>query len=279
VCLHRTEETKISTDMIGFPREVYESLRTHARAILYPSTSHPHEHLPKDAMEEEGQILLLPEKDETEQEQLDQGQFPAISRRFLIKTRHVILGALVVFCCLLIPIFIVRHARTRSTVWTSCGDTPETARERGCQFDTTGWAWQTPECYDASLSAEFAEWEPWIFWTSKHGNESVPREVAYLGERSLWTTWHFHIVHCTFGWRKLHRAYEAGWIDSSTRKYEHTKHCQEMFLMEGIELDDGRVFSIDNDTRLTMANVVYPSCIKLRRGITSSSWWDSEPPR
>jgi hypothetical protein len=104
-------------------------------------------------------------------------------------------------------------------------------------------------------------------------------ERAYLGEQPLWTTWHHHMVHCTYGFRKLHRAYEAGWIDANLRKYEHTEHCQKFLHMQGEELDGGRAFLSGDTTHLTYLNIVYPVCVKLGEGTTRSSWWDSQSPR
>ena len=40
--------------------------------------------------------------------------------------------------------------------WKDCGNDAETARLRGCSFDLISFAWQTPECYDGELVADFA---------------------------------------------------------------------------------------------------------------------------
>jgi len=264
--------------MLVSPRKIYESVRTRTRSVISNWTPQAYEDVPqeKDDLEEEQGQGLISENTERAHDELDRSSISDSLRRHRW-TISITLGTVVAFCIMLIPILIrqVHHHK----VWTSCGDSPETARERGCHFDLISFAWQTHECYDSSLVAEFAEWEPWPFWTSENGTETVPLEVAFLGERTLWIPWRYHIVHCTFVWRQLHRAYEAGWVDSDLRRYGHTKHCQRMILMEGEETDDGRFFSIPNDRVVTLANIIYPSCEKLGKGSTTSSWWDSVPPR
>lgn len=194
------------------------------------------------------------------------------------RTKYIVFGLIAAVFIVFVPTAFLIHS-VQSSPWTSCGDNPTTARERGCSFDLISFAWQMPECYDSSLVEEFANWETWTFWMDENGTTTVPQEVARLGERTLWMKWHYHIVHCTFVWRQLHRAYEAGWIDSDLRSYKHTTHCQRMLLMDGIEVDDGRFFSISNDTVITSANIIYPVCEKVGKLSSGSSWWDSIPPR
>jgi hypothetical protein len=147
--------------------------------------------------------------------------------------------------------------RAQRPAWESCGSDPATARARGCSFDLISFAWQTPECYDASLVRDFAEWDTWTFYTAERGNVTVTQEVVLQGEQSLWVTWHYHLVHCTFMWRQMHRAYERGWIDGHLHAYNHTLHCQKVLLRTDVRHDE--VF--------TMGNVIYPVCEKVgKRG-------------
>lgn len=146
--------------------------------------------------------------------------------------------------------------------WTSCGNTSKSARARGCSFDLISFAWQTPECYDSSLVSEFITWDNWTFSTELHGNQTIPLETALQGEQSLFVTWHYHMVHCTFMWRQMHRAFENGWIDIHLRAYNHTLHCQKM-LLETRFTDD-----IVN----TNATVIYPACERVRKPSGSTRW-------
>lgn len=105
--------------------------------------------------------------------------------------------------------------QTTIPTWTSCGNDSTTARSRGCSFDLISFAWQTPECYDGELVSEFTSWKGnWTFYSDVHLTELVDQSVAMQGETQLYVKWEYHIVHCTFMWRQMHRAYERGWIDA-----------------------------------------------------------------
>src|ERR1700712_3744282 len=46
-----------------------------------------------------------------------------------------------------------------------CGNTASEAAAKGCIFDIMSMAWQSPECYDEDLAAEFADLGPWEFYS------------------------------------------------------------------------------------------------------------------
>jgi hypothetical protein len=173
---------------------------------------------------------------------------------------------LFLFLTIATTVILALLSRSHRPTWESCGSDPATARARGCTFDLISFAWQTPECYDASLVADFADWETWTYYTEEGGersNTTVAQEVVLLGEQNMWITWHFHLVHCTFIWRQMHRAFERGWIDSHADNYNHTKHCQKALL---------RGTGYDED--FTRAPVIYPVCRQLeKRG--GVGLWDS----
>ena len=140
--------------------------------------------------------------------------------------------------------------------FSSCGNSTASARARGCLFDSISWSWQTPECFIEPLVSEFSAWKNWTYWTEHRGNVTVPTEVALLGERDLWVTWEYHMVHCTFVWRQAQYGYERGWIDAHVRSYPHTLHCQTMLLLEGIASEDNMI----------LVNLQYPVCEKVGTG-------------
>jgi hypothetical protein len=181
--------------------------------------------------------------------------------------RYLISGAIFLFLILPIPIFLVDRAQYK---WKTCGTDPITARQRGCSFDLITFAWQLPKCYDRYLVEEFAAREPWKFYTSEHGNETVSLEEARKGEAHLWLTWRYHKTHCAFVWRQQHRAYETGWIDEHARTYRHTIHCQNMLLSDCY--DEGRVCRLPNDTIITEADMIYPACERVDR--RAQKRWD-----
>lgn len=141
--------------------------------------------------------------------------------------------------------------------WSSCGNDSATARSRGCSFDLISFAWQTPECYDGELVSEFASWNgSWTYYADRNFTQIVDQDVAMRGERKLYVEWSYHLVHCTFMWRQMHRAYERGWIDAHLGNYNHTLHCGQMILMDPEETQHTK----------TAARLIYPECLRTGGG-------------
>ena len=151
--------------------------------------------------------------------------------------------------------FIYTPFERQKDSWTAKhGDNLQTAHERNYAFDLISFAWQLPECYDASLVAEFTTWNNWTFYTDKKLTHIVRREEALRGSRSpLYVDWNYRMVHCTFMWRQMHRAYKRGWIDIHLDNYNHTLHCQQMLLMD----------AATKERSFTIAQVIYPECRRL----------------
>jgi hypothetical protein len=150
--------------------------------------------------------------------------------------------------------------------FTDCGSTPAEARSRGCSFDVMSFAWQTPLCYDPSLIEEFLAFHNWTYYTDGEHGITVPLETVLKGDVGLWVTWKYHVTHCSYMYRQMHRAYENGWIDSHIRSNHHTIHCHNMLLRVGIPdyVTDEMVF--------TTAALLYPTCDKV--GATGVSVFD-----
>jgi len=178
-----------------------------------------------------------------------------LSKNLRGNLRYIILG-ITLSMTIVVTTIVIKSHRERHPLWSSCGSTPEVARQRMCSFDLISFAWQMPECYDSTLISDFATWDEWLFYTEMYGNVTVPQNIVLVGEQSLWVTWRYHIVHCTFMWRQMQRAYERGWIDTHLHAYNHTLHCQSTLLERGIE-----------DTEvITYAKVIYPACERVRKG-------------
>jgi len=175
----------------------------------------------------------------------------ARSRRWLYIS---VCGAFLLIVVLATASALSLRLRASSKTWSSCGDSLETARNRNCSFDLISFAWQTPECYDTELVSEFASWNNWTFYADDKFTSPVSQEIAIQGNRTpLFVKWDYHIVHCTFMWRQMHRAYERGWIDSHLGNYSHTLHCQHMILMDSSAAEHA----------ITVARVIYPQCTKM----------------
>ncbi|KAK4446248.1 hypothetical protein QBC34DRAFT_331742, partial [Podospora aff. communis PSN243] len=139
-----------------------------------------------------------------------------------------------------------------SPVHTSCGTTPDEARSRGCHFDILSFAWQTHECYDAELMDDFMAYDNWTFYTQPNRtSKTVSLTDALKGDVSLFVDWKYHVVHCTFMWMQMHRAFVIkGWIDSHLDSYAHTKHCRWALLEKETKMEEVNV----------VAKVKYPAC-------------------
>lgn len=140
------------------------------------------------------------------------------------------------------------QTRATVTMHTSCGESPETARARNCSFDLLSFSWLPQQCYDAELTSLFLE-RNWTWYRTRTLENSVTPEpiavsqdvVAAGNETVLYVSYRYHIVHCIFMWRKLHRGLEiehkgiesesaGAWIDSYTGSFGHTHHCSQFLL-------------------------------------------------
>lgn len=122
----------------------------------------------------------------------------------------------------------------------SCGTTAAEARAAHCHFDMMSFCWLPSPCYDAELSAEFLARSNWTWYRDQTAQQPVSlAEVQSGAHDELFVSYDYHLAHCTFMWRKLHRAVlgvgNAG-IDGYIGNYAHTRHCEMMILdMAGVE--------------------------------------------
>ncbi|KAK4233309.1 hypothetical protein C8A03DRAFT_48111 [Achaetomium macrosporum] len=149
---------------------------------------------------------------------------------------------------------------THAHRWTTCGSSPAEAESRGCRFDILSFAWQTPECYDDELMQEFIHYDTnntWQFYAHPN-NRTVVVDLATAlrgHNRTLYVDWKYHVTHCTFTWRQMHRAYALrGYIDSHLDSYRHTLHCQWVLLENG---------KTPMETVNVVAELKYPECRKI----------------
>lgn len=115
-----------------------------------------------------------------------------------------------------------------------CGDSPAEAIARGCNFDIMSFAWLPAPCFDRDLMEEFLGLRQWTWYTDKDGqtvaNEVDIREGQY---NEIFVSWEYHLVHCTYMWRKMHRALLQGGleaVDGYIGSLHHTEHCSNMLL-------------------------------------------------
>ncbi|WEW60175.1 hypothetical protein PRK78_005660 [Emydomyces testavorans] len=145
----------------------------------------------------------------------------------------------------------------RSILKSPCGTNATSARTAGCHFDIISFAWLHDKCYDAELSKSFSSIHEWKWFLQPNREQPLPASEALSGNYPvLYVNWEYHVRHCTYMWKKMHRAIlkENGLetIDWYIAPYEHTEHCAEMLLSRG----DNYQFDVIN----TGIRVKYPDC-------------------
>lgn len=161
---------------------------------------------------------------------------PSENRRTSIKNIWVALSLsiLLVLLAIMATIFVaykyaVSKALTKPTV-DQCGSTPAEARALGCIFETTLSLWVPPECYDFELETTYLQQPDLKFFRDVNLTEEVSLREVKTGESIGWfVPWDHHIRHCSFAFRKFHRAAAYGKkIDGYVLQYAHTEHCLKM---------------------------------------------------
>ena len=141
-----------------------------------------------------------------------------------------------------------------------CGATAAEARALGCQWDIMTMSWEHPDCFDADLTREFEEAGPWQFYHSSRPGKKTPEpemltpipldQVSESTER-MWTDRRYHILHCIYAWKMMHRAVERGWkMQGELASYHHTEHCSKALSNTSVPLD----------AIVTKVNVQFPTC-------------------
>ncbi|KAF9641101.1 hypothetical protein BFW01_g460 [Lasiodiplodia theobromae] len=141
-----------------------------------------------------------------------------------------------------------------------CGSSPAEAKAAGCVFDLMTVSWLPLDCYDSELTARFMDEWPWKFYLSNstlpeappESREQIPSlEAISTTTELMWTDRRFHIYHCIYGWKMMHRAVERGWkMESSLTSYHHTEHCSDTLANTTVPMD----------TIVTRVEISYPAC-------------------
>jgi hypothetical protein len=158
-----------------------------------------------------------------------------------LSTLHRKIKIILTSTCVVIAIVFSTLATIRTIHTTSppetCGVTADEARSRGCEYDVMSFAWTPSRCFDSDLMAEFTSVRNWTFFTSENGTEEVPHLTVALGEHDkLYVTQEFHMYHCTYMWRKMHRAVLAAVpLDGYIGNYHHTSHCERQIMQQARE--------------------------------------------
>ncbi|KAK0622492.1 hypothetical protein B0T14DRAFT_513942 [Immersiella caudata] len=119
-------------------------------------------------------------------------------------------------------------------VVTQCGNTTTAARALGCHFDPMSFSWLPPQCYDANLTAQFLSIHAWQWFSTPERKEEVSNDAVLRGDHEyLYVSWEYHKLHCTYMWRKMHRAMLGVMdLDGYVGNYRHTEHCEDILTRE-----------------------------------------------
>lgn len=156
---------------------------------------------------------------------------PGFVKRFwIVFSISILLGLIVVASATFIAYKLaVNKALTKPTV-NQCGSTSAEARKLGCIFETTLSLWVPPDCYDFELETIYLQQEGLKYYRDVNLTEEVSLREVKTGEAVGWfVPWDHHVRHCSFAFRKFHRAAAFGKkIDGYVLQYAHTEHCLKM---------------------------------------------------
>jgi hypothetical protein len=133
-----------------------------------------------------------------------------------------------------------------------CGTTPEEASAAGCIFDLMNYSWTHPSCYDASLSLSSLSSGPWHWYHDHNATQPISQEVVQKGQEiHIWTEHHFHMAHCLYAFKLIHKSAITGQsVLRELIKWSHTMHCEKLLGKSGA---DGKKVN----TKVTM---IFQSC-------------------
>lgn len=182
-----------------------------------------------------------------------------VKQQFSTRRNHQIQGLCIAVNLLLLGFIItitlgtvVHHTNTAAPaipkrVSCSCGKSLAEAIEMGCKYDTLAACWLPDVCRDDELSAEFDKsgTNPngsWTYYADKNRTRELTlEEVSMLPGTTgcFWASQRWHVLHCSFYWRKLWRQRETGVkMEEHYDSIGHIAHCEKLFLshdnLEGI---------------------------------------------
>lgn len=138
-----------------------------------------------------------------------------------------------------------------------CGNSPTEANSNGCSFDVMSFTWLPAKCFDEPLIEDFLGQRNWTWYLDGHGQQKANEADVRNGiHNEVYVSWEYHLMHCTYMWRKMHWAVLQGLdsLDGYIGNPAHTEHCGEM-LLGGFETASPQVTN-------TMIYTKFPACGK-----------------
>lgn len=138
-----------------------------------------------------------------------------------------------------------------------CGNSPKDAKARKCKYNMIINAWLPGSCMteedDQDAAEMYKDGSRWVFEADTGKNLTV-EELASGNFEFFTTQYDFHVTHCMYAWKRLHRALldPSRELDSVVTDIHHTGHCASMIAGHAAgEHDHG-----------TKVFVKYPTCAK-----------------
>lgn len=134
----------------------------------------------------------------------------------------------------------LQNSRTEDLSSETCGNSSSEALSLGCSFDVISFAWLPTRCFDKELVDEFLALRDWNWYLDAGAQQTADFVSVAAGEYDeLYVTQEYHMYHCTYMWRKMHRAILAGDVlDGYIGDMHHTAHCEMQILDRSRALDE-----------------------------------------
>ncbi|KAH7364355.1 hypothetical protein BKA65DRAFT_472690 [Rhexocercosporidium sp. MPI-PUGE-AT-0058] len=132
-------------------------------------------------------------------------------------------------------IYAILNRETSTRSFDHCGISPDEAVSFGCHFDIISFTWVPYRCFDEELTNRFLELREWEWFLDPEGVQPADMALLHAGEYDvLHGTWEYHMYHCTYLWRKMHRAFLGGQVlDGYVGSMRNTEHCEQVLLQSG----------------------------------------------
>lgn len=157
-----------------------------------------------------------------------------------IRRPYIVTGLYI--CAWVLSLLMVYHYRIPMPKFTTytyndfddrtfeCGTTVSEAKVAGCEFDPVTFLSLPERCLDRELAAELLGNTTWTVHADPAA--TIPKSVEEFAANDTLTfiTSYNHLIHCVYGWKRMHRLLLAGKPYPSTMAYVHTHHYGEIIL-------------------------------------------------
>jgi hypothetical protein len=189
---------------------------------------------------------------------------PVINPKYLTTQARILVAISVVIAVALTSVLI--HVGIQNIYSPeSCGGSSAEVISLGCIFDMMSFGWLPARCFDKELTDECLARQDWKWFLDPNRVEAIDfSDVAAGHYDAVYVTREYQLYHCTYMWRKMHRAMLAGRIvDGYIRDMHHTANCEMQILDQWLGL---------NDTS-SMIYVKFATCPRVQKDTGRWGWY------